>query len=152
MVQSNFLNPMSLAYSLKHWRHMSKPYFRMRPCRFEQARHRREPWPYLRGREYQISSKTLDRCCYLPTTTTIVQSTNCRMTIPKIMPFLISTFFGQKVNFFLSVYFCLDVIGEKVSFDTMAHSIEWSNLGFLHTLAAVYPHLLKARLIWFDLQ
>lgn len=30
--------PMSLAYCLKHWRHMLSPYLRIRPCRFEQTR------------------------------------------------------------------------------------------------------------------
>lgn len=33
-----FLKPMSLAYSLKHCRQMFRPYLRIRPCRFEQAR------------------------------------------------------------------------------------------------------------------
>ncbi|KAF0023264.1 hypothetical protein F2P81_023894 [Scophthalmus maximus] len=30
--------PMSLAYCLKHWRHMLSPYLRISPCLFEQTR------------------------------------------------------------------------------------------------------------------
>lgn len=33
-----FLKPMSAAYSLKHCRQMFKPYLRMSPCLFAQAR------------------------------------------------------------------------------------------------------------------
>lgn len=38
MKSITFLNPISPAYSLKHWRHRFKPYLRINPCLFEQAR------------------------------------------------------------------------------------------------------------------
>lgn len=37
-VQLTFLKPMSLAYSLKHWRQMFNAYLRIKPCLLEQAR------------------------------------------------------------------------------------------------------------------
>merc|ERR1711979_180466 len=57
--QSIFLKPMSLAYSRKHWRHMSSLYLRIMPCRLEQARQQREPCPNFLGREYQMFSKPI---------------------------------------------------------------------------------------------
>lgn len=56
MAYLNLLKPMSLAFSLKHWRQMFKPYFLIKPVWEEQTRHWREPLPYLLGWENQTFS------------------------------------------------------------------------------------------------
>ena len=40
--QRTLMKPMSFAYWRKHWRHILRPYFRIRPCRFEQTRLQKE--------------------------------------------------------------------------------------------------------------
>lgn len=45
-----FLNPISCAYSLKHCLQMFSPYLRIRPCRLEQARLKRQKWYLLKTR------------------------------------------------------------------------------------------------------
>ena len=47
--QSNLMKPMSFAYWRKHWWHILRPHFRIRPCRFEQTRLQREPWQNFLG-------------------------------------------------------------------------------------------------------
>lgn len=51
-----FSKPMTAAFSLKHCRQMSMPYFRIRPAWWAQTRHCREPFPKVRGRENQTDS------------------------------------------------------------------------------------------------
>lgn len=47
---------MSVARSLKHWRHMSIPYFLIKPVWELQTRHCLEPLPKFLGWEYQTVS------------------------------------------------------------------------------------------------
>lgn len=53
-INSRFItlvNPMSLAYTRKHWRHMLSPYLRIKPCWLEHTRQWRPPLPYFLGWE-----------------------------------------------------------------------------------------------------
>lgn len=45
------VNPMSFAYTRKHWRHMLSPYLRIKPCWLEHTRQWRPPLPYFLGCE-----------------------------------------------------------------------------------------------------
>ena len=50
------MKPMSFAYWRKHWRHILRPYFRIRPCRFEQTRLRGKRWRYRKSLKAKYSA------------------------------------------------------------------------------------------------
>lgn len=43
------MKPVSFVYWRKHWQHILRPYFWIRPCRFEQTGQEQEPWSNFRG-------------------------------------------------------------------------------------------------------